>query len=168
MSRPLSFRVSGPGAWGQILRHSVRQIRTSHRPRRGFSCAWGLVLCGLRGLGFRVWDPGFAANGLRFTRLRDKAGSADWGFHSFKQTFWMQVLKELAELLWGEVPCLSKSSVYFLALVLSCRASCQAPRCFRLIKLDVQGFELATTHNVLPISPSLPNSRNPKHKSPAP
>ena len=145
MSRPLSFRVSGPGAWGQILRHSVRQIRTSHRPRRGFSCAWGLVLYGLRGLGFRVWDPGFAANGLRFKRLRDKAGSADWGFHSFKQAFWMQVLKEpveVPELLWSEVPCLSKSSVYFLALVLSCRASCQAPRCFRLIKPDVQGFEL--------------------------
>ena len=103
------------------------------------------MLCGLRGLGFRVWDPGFEANGLRFKRLRDKAGSAHWGFHSFKQTFWMQVLKEpveVPELLWSEVPCVSKSSVYFLALVFSCRASCQAPRCFRLIKPDVQGLEL--------------------------
>ena len=159
------FRVQRFGVKSFV---TPRQIRTSHRPRRGFSCAWGLVLCGLRGLGFRVWDAGFEANGLRFKRLGDKAGSADWGFHSFKQAFWMQVLKELAEILWGEVPCLSKSSVYFLALVLSCRPPCQAPRCFRLIKPDVESLELATTHNVLPTSPSLPNSRNPKHNSPAP
>ena len=95
-----SFR--GLGLWAvKPFWHPVRQIRTSPRSRRGFSCAWGLVLCGLRGLGFRVWDAGFEANGLRFKRLGDKAGSADWGFHSFKQAFWMQVLKELAELLWG-------------------------------------------------------------------
>ena len=98
-------------------------------------------------MGSGAWGFGFGIQGLRlrFKRLRDKAGSADWGFHSFKQAFWMQVLKEpveVPELLWSEVPCLSKSSVYFLALVLSCRASCQAPRCFRLIKPDVQGLEL--------------------------
>ena len=52
---------------------------------------------------------------------------------------------EGTELSWSGVRCLSKSGVYLSALVWGwgCVAfSCQAPRCFRLIKPDVQGPRL--------------------------